>query len=103
MFSLRPYAVALFLLPALAAGQVPERLGYQGRLLDAQGRPAMGVVDLTFRIFDAESGGTALWVDQQKLSTTDGYYSTSLDGSSARTPPNPFPPNSSMGALATCP
>lgn len=71
------------LLSSLALGQVPEQLGYQGRLLKADGTPVAGLVDITFRIHGARTGGTALWGEQQRVALSDGYYSVALGATTA--------------------
>jgi len=48
-------AVVLFAAPAL--GQVPHLLGYQGRLLRADGTAATGTASVTFTVHDSASGG----------------------------------------------
>jgi hypothetical protein len=54
--------VLLAVAPASAAPPaVPGALTYQGVLLDAQGDPRTGSVDLTLRLFDAATGGTLLY------------------------------------------
>jgi len=76
----RPPLLALVLalgaLPARA--QVPHVIGYQGRLLRADGTAASGTASVTFTVFDAETGGSALWFETQTLGLSDGYYSTFL-------------------------
>jgi len=76
----RVHAVALLalLVSAPTAAQVPQLLGYQGRLLRADGTAATGTASVTFAVFGAESGGTALWQETQTLGLSDGYYSTFL-------------------------
>ncbi|WP_459868343.1 hypothetical protein [Endothiovibrio diazotrophicus] len=52
------------LLAALLSGTalaVPDVINYQGKLEDAYQVPLEGVVDITFTIYDAPSGGTPLW------------------------------------------
>lgn len=69
------------LISSLAVGQVPANLGYQGRLLNADGTAVTGVVSFSFEIFaDATNGaaGTGLWSETQSLALTDGFYSTIL-------------------------
>lgn len=67
------------LLPTLAFAQVPQRLGYQGRLLMADGRPESSpVVTLTFTLYDAPTGGTAHWSETQAVGLTNGFYSVQL-------------------------
>ena len=70
--------VALLLQPASA--QVPEVLNYQGTLADAVGRPSTGQFAMTFRLYDALSGGTLLWEEAQRnpVEVDDGSFSVVL-------------------------
>jgi hypothetical protein len=78
--SWRSVAVAA-LCAAGAMAQVPERLPYSGRLLKTNGAPETGVLNFTFRVFDAATGGTALWFENQSLMlNADGLYTTELGG-----------------------
>ncbi len=63
-----------------ALAQVPEKLGYQGRLLNAKdGTPLEGTTAITFRLFDSETGGNNLWEEKQPtVVLTDGFYETFL-------------------------
>jgi len=61
-----------------AAAQVPRLLGFQGRLLRADGTAATGTASVSFSAFSAETGGTPLWTETQTLGLSDGYYSTFL-------------------------
>lgn len=46
----------------------------QGRLTDASGNPLNGVVDLTFRMYDSYTGGTALCEDVSGATAVDGLF-----------------------------
>src|SRR5688500_5101621 len=71
--------VALALLTSVAASaQVPKRIGYQGRLLKADGVPATGALRFTFTLYDAQTGGAPLWTEEQTLALSEGLYSTQL-------------------------
>jgi len=61
-------------------GQVPQKINYQGRLTDLEtGEPITGEHDMTFRIFDVESGGTALWFEDRNVTAdTSGVVSVIL-------------------------
>jgi len=61
-----------------ATAQVPHLLGYQGRLLRADGTAATGTATVVFAVYDGASGGSALWQESQTLGLSDGYYSTYL-------------------------
>jgi hypothetical protein len=73
-FRLATLALALALVsPGQAAPpQVPASLTYQGVLLDDQGMPRTGFVDLTLRIHDTPLGGTLLY--------TQIFNGVALDG-----------------------
>lgn len=94
-------AVSL-LLPSIAFAQVPATLGYQGRLLNADGAPVTGVVSLTFEIFADPTNGSAgsgLWSETKNLALTDGFYSTTL-GSTTPVPSEIFDGSSRFLQLA---
>ena len=61
--------------PALA---VPVALSTQGRILDADGQPLEGPVQVAFRIMDAEADGEVLWSDSLTLDLDNGFYATRL-------------------------
>ena len=78
----------LFLCSHVAGdASVPQLINYQGQLLDSGGQPLDGVqVDLTFRFYDAVSGGTLLLtVQQTNVQVTQGLFHVLL-GSGALTP-----------------
>ena len=67
---------------AQATANPPERINYQGYLTDATGT-ALGATapknyDLVFRIYDASTGGTKLWVEQQTVTVDKGNFSVLL-------------------------
>ena len=54
----------LFVLAVAARAAVPPVISYQGRLLQPSGAAiADGTVAITFSIYDAPTGGTALWTE----------------------------------------
>jgi len=63
----------------IAAG-VPDEIAFQGRLLDDSGVPIPeGSKSMYFQIFDVETGGTALWSENQQVQVgPDGYYTAYL-------------------------
>lgn len=69
------------LVPALAFTQVPSRLGFQGRLIDANGAPVTGIVTLTFKLFPEVSSDHELWSEEQQLGLTEGFYAAYLGNS----------------------
>jgi len=44
-----------------AHADIPHLIAYQGRLTDSQGTPREGSYSVTFRIYNAESGGVLRW------------------------------------------
>lgn len=69
--------VLLSLISSVAIA-VPNKLTYQGRLLQPDGNPASGVVAVVFGIYDASTGGAPLWSETENVAPTDGYYSVEL-------------------------
>jgi parallel beta-helix repeat protein len=69
--------LSLMLLAAVPAfGQVPQDVTYTGRLVNDQGSPLAGPVDLELRIFDADSAGNQLYSEQHlqvALDATGGF------------------------------
>ena len=57
-------------------------LSYQGYLTDASGEPLTGDVDITFRLYDAPSGGAALWTEvhtnANAVPVADGLFNVML-------------------------
>jgi hypothetical protein len=86
----RVYAlgVAVFLLAFIAYAQGPWLISYQGKLIDANGVPlASGTYNMTFSIYDVETGGTAIWSEAHTgaggVSVTGGYFNVILGGTTA--------------------
>lgn len=67
---------------AAVAPLPPERMSYQGYLVDGNNVPlgdaAPANYDATFRIYNVSSGGTALWAEQQTITVDKGYFSVLL-------------------------
>lgn len=85
--------VLVFFLVGLAAlvlsgcvGLAPV-MSHQGRLLDASGNPVPdGDYEITYSIFQAETGGTAVHTETQTVPVKDGLFTTSIGLSSAIDP-----------------
>ncbi len=73
-----PVMLILCSLVAVSIAAVPIELNHQGRLLDSDGSPLTGSFDLTYRIFDVESGGAPLWEETQQVATDDGLFDVIL-------------------------
>jgi len=73
-------AASAALCPALASAQVPQTLVHQGRLFDAAGMPLAGRQSITYRIYDAASGGMLLWSETNMVTLDEGFFSVQLGG-----------------------
>ena len=67
-------------LSVTAFAAVPRLINYQGRLTDAGDTPLEGSFDITFRIYDAQSGGNLLWEETQSVLIQKGVFSVLLGG-----------------------
>jgi hypothetical protein len=58
---------------------IPQTINYQGVLKDASGNIVNnGDYNLTFKIYDSETGGTPLWTETKLINVVDGIFSTQL-------------------------
>lgn len=77
------WCAAILLLCALSTfANAPERMTYQGVLVDANG-VALGldspeVYDVVFSIYEEKSGGVPVWGEQQTVTVDKGYFSVLL-------------------------
>lgn len=68
----------LFLLQ-FSFAQAPMTFNYQGFLSDGSGTPLPdGDYNLTFRIYEVESGGSAVWTEAQLVTVQNGVFSAIL-------------------------
>ncbi|HXF99333.1 MAG TPA: hypothetical protein VNL69_01050 [Bacteroidota bacterium] len=75
---------AFLFVPFLLQAQIPRTLSYQGILSDTLGTPKPdGQYAITFRLYDAASGGTALWSETQSLQVKRGLFSAILGSQTA--------------------
>jgi hypothetical protein len=68
--------VMCFALPAQA--EISKLLALQGRLSDSNGQALNGNFSLTFRIYNASTGGTKLWEETQALTLSAGVFNVQL-------------------------
>lgn len=75
-------ALALSTSALIQAQTVPNRIDYQGRVLDGNGVPLAVAqptnYEMEFRIYDADTGGTVVWAEKQLVTVTNGQYSVRL-------------------------
>ena len=69
----------------VAASAVPLQIAHQGELADGAG-PVTDSVEVTFELFSAEAGGTAVWSEVRDVDVVEGHYAVLL-GSSAQSDP----------------
>lgn len=66
----------------IQAQTVPNRIDYQGRVLDGNGVPLAVAqptnYEMEFRIYDADTGGTVIWAEKQLVTVINGQYSVRL-------------------------
>jgi len=59
--------------------QVPNKISYQGLLTNSDGSVIPdGNYNLTFKIYNVQSGGTALWTETQNVAVSKGTFSVIL-------------------------
>lgn len=71
---------AFILLVQVSRAQIPQTMGYQGTLTDAGGATVSdGNYILTFRIYDAETGGSELWSETHaSIAVVNGKFNVIL-------------------------
>jgi hypothetical protein len=75
------FLILLFLLSflSLSLSQIPRQMNYQGYLTDNAGNPVTGNHKLTFTIYDAQTGGNTLWIEEHPgVAITDGVFRVQL-------------------------
>lgn len=69
----------LMLITVIIRGQVPQTISYQGVLTDENGTVvADGSYNLSFNLYDALTGGTALWTENQSVAVSNGIFNAIL-------------------------
>lgn len=91
---------------AQATPRPPERMTYQGFLVDgagtALGNAAPRNYDVIFRIYDDQSAGNLLWSEQQTVTVDKGYFSVLLgEGAAVGIEAHPVLSNVFKGATAS--
>ena len=71
-------AIFLILMPCTGDTAIPQKINYQGYLTTAAGVPVDGPVQMHFSIYDAATGGSALWSETQTVTVTNGVYNVNL-------------------------
>ena len=72
-------AFALMTVAASRAGAgIPRIVSLKGELSDAADQPITGLVSITFRVYDVQTGGAALWSETQSVTADEGVYTVLL-------------------------
>ncbi len=79
--------VAVATMISVVVAGAPGIISFQGKLTDSDGNPVISAVDVTFRIWDAESGGTLIWEDTYPVTPDQEGLFTILLGDDI---PNPL-------------
>ncbi len=73
----------ILLIVSISFGTINEKLTYQGKLTDVSGIGINDALDITFNIYDVETGGSALWTEAHSAVTVQkGLFSVVLGESS---------------------
>ena len=80
-FTILVCLVFLVLFTSLALADIPKLINYQGMLTNDSGEPLTGMYDITFKIYNASSGGDKRWEETQTdVAVTDGLFNVILGG-----------------------
>lgn len=71
-------AVLFFLASVTVHASSRETLLYQGLLFDTAGDPITGSVLVTFRFYESDTGGAAVWEEVQSILVDEGVYTAEL-------------------------
>jgi hypothetical protein len=63
-----------------SAANIPKTLNIQGKITNSSAGKIVsdGIYDFIFKIYDSETGGSAVWIEEQNLTTRKGVYSAIL-------------------------
>lgn len=80
MFKYFKFSLFIFLMlgTCLVYADIPKTINYQGRITNSSGEPINGTKDVTFRIYDVVTGGTALWAEDHTVLASNGIFSVNL-------------------------
>ena len=74
------FAVVLaLLLSSVVFADPPRIMNYQAKLTNSDGVALDGDYSITFRIYDAATGGTLLWYQTKTVTVTNGLFDEQLD------------------------
>ena len=68
------FSAVLMLVATDAQADVPALMSYQGRLQNSGGAPLDGTFSISFTMYDAASGGSAVWTETQSVVVNEGLF-----------------------------
>jgi len=71
-------AALVIAMPYSAFSTVPQKITYQGYLTGTDGLPINRSVVMQLGLYEAATGGTPLWTEQQVVQVTKGIYTVNL-------------------------
>ena len=71
MFQRIIWALLILAVAHSASADAPRTLSYQGELTDLGGAAIVGTQNITFRLYDALSGGSELWSETLSVTTSE--------------------------------
>jgi len=64
---------------ALSMAAIPKYINFQGKLTDSESNPvADGTYTVTFRLYNTETGASALWTEEQAVTVSSGIFNAVL-------------------------
>ena len=82
MSTLRGLTCAMLILAPALQAEVPHLINFQG-VLQMGGTELTGAFEITFRLYDASSGGSSLWSETDSVHAINGYYAVVLGKTTA--------------------
>lgn len=70
--------LSILLLSSATAWASSKFLNVQGKLTDNSGNPLTGNQTVTFRLYTASTGGSAIWTESQTVALSTGLFNVSL-------------------------
>jgi len=59
-------------------GNIPDLISFQGRLTDVTGNSITDNLTMRFSVYDNDTGGMALWIEDRTVSVSDGLFQINL-------------------------
>jgi len=79
---IRCSVLLLLLTTSTVFAQVPQTISYRGILTNTDGNPvANGNANLTFKLYEFNTGGTPIWQETQEVALSNGVFSAILGSS----------------------